>query len=62
VPSLAGGYGSAYGAAVGSLLIEVIRNALLLAGVNPYWQGAFVGFFILLAILLQRLQSRGDED
>lgn len=60
--SLAGGYGSAYGAAIGSLLIEVIRNALLLAGVNPFWQGAFVGSFILLAILLQRLQTRGEED
>lgn len=59
--SLAGGYGTAYGAAIGSLLIEEIRNALLLAGVNPFWQGTFVGGFILLAILLQRLNV-GDED
>ena len=59
--TLAGGYGTAYGAAIGSLLIEEIRNALLLAGVTPYWQGAFVGGFILLAIMLQRLRRPGSE-
>ncbi len=59
--TLAGGYGTAYGAAIGSLLIEEIRNALLLAGVTPFWQGAFVGGFILLAITLQRLQSPDTE-
>jgi ribose transport system permease protein len=59
--SLAGGYGSAYGAVIGALLIEVIRNSLLLAGVNPFWQGIFVGCCILLAVLLQRIQVREEE-
>jgi ribose transport system permease protein len=59
--SLVGGYGTAYGAIIGSLLIEEIRNALLLAGVNPFWQGAFVGGFIILAIILQRIQT-SEED
>ncbi len=59
--SLAGGYGTAYGAAIGALLIEVIRNALLLAGVNPFWQGIFVGSCILLAVLLQRIQVTEEE-
>jgi ribose transport system permease protein len=59
--SLAGGYGTAYGAMIGSLLIEEIRNALLLAGVNPFWQGSFVGGFIILAVILQRFQVRGEE-
>ena len=60
--SLAGGYGTAYGAMIGSLLIEEIRNALLLAGVNPFWQGSFVGGFIILAIILQRFQVRDEEE
>jgi ribose transport system permease protein len=51
---LSGGFGSAPGAVIGSLLIEVIRNALLLAGVNPFWQGMFVGAFILFAVLIER--------
>jgi ribose transport system permease protein len=55
--SLTGGFGSALGAAIGALLVEVIRNALLIAGVNPFWQGTFVGSFILAAVLLERIRS-----
>jgi ribose transport system permease protein len=55
--NLLGGYGSAIGAVIGSLLLEVIRNALLLAGVNPFWQGLFVGAFILFAVLLERFRA-----
>ena len=60
--SLAGGYGTAYGAVIGSLLIEELRNALLLAGVNPFWQGTFIGSVIVLAIILQRIQVTEEED
>jgi ribose transport system permease protein len=60
--SLAGGYGTAYGAMIGSLLIEELRNALLLAGVNPFWQGTFIGGFIILAIILQKIQVTEEED
>src|SRR5208337_1611917 len=60
--SLAGGFGTAYGAVIGSLLIEELRNALLLAGVNPFWQGTFIGSVIVLAIILQRIQVTGEED
>ncbi len=56
--NLMGGIGSAYGAFIGSALIEVIRNSLLLAGVDPYWQGTFVGLFIILAVLLGRARAR----
>lgn len=60
--SLAGGYGTAYGASIGALLIELIRNALILAGVNPFWQGAFVGGFIIVAVTIQRLRNAKDDD
>ena len=60
--SLAGGYGTAFGASIGSLLIELIRNALILAGVNPFWQGAFVGGFIIAAVTVQRLRTATDDE
>jgi ribose transport system permease protein len=60
--SLAGGYGTVYGAIIGAVLIEEIRNALLLVGVDPFWQGLFVGLFILIAVFLQRVQAGRDED
>ena len=56
--NLMGGVGTAYGAFIGSALIEVIRNSLLLAGVDPYWQGTFVGLFIILAGLLGRAKAK----
>ncbi|MGA9850325.1 MAG: ABC transporter permease, partial [Roseiarcus sp.] len=36
--NLAGGVGTAFGALVGSALIEVIRNSLGLLGINAFWQ------------------------
>lgn len=55
---LMGGAGGAYGAIIGSALIEIIRNALLMAGVDANWQGAFVGIFIILAVFLERVRGR----
>lgn len=50
--SLMGGSGTAFGAIVGSAFLEVIRNALLMAGIDSNWQGTFVGVFIILAVLI----------
>jgi len=59
--NLAGGVGSAFGGPVGAALVEVIRNSLLLAGVDPLWQGTFVGTFIILAVLLERTRGRSGS-
>jgi len=54
---LMGGSGGAYGAFIGAALIEVIRNSLLLAGVDANWEGTFVGLFIVLAVLLSKFRG-----
>lgn len=59
---LMGGVGGAYGAVIGAALIEIIRNGLLMAGVDPYWQGAFVGIFIVLAVMLEKVRGRRAEE
>jgi ribose transport system permease protein len=56
--NLMGGEGGAYGAFIGAALIEVIRNSLLMAGVDSNWQGTFVGVFIVLAVVLEKLRGR----
>lgn len=56
--NLMGGEGGAYGAFIGAALIEVIRNSLLMAGVDANWQGTFVGVFIVLAVLLERIRGK----
>jgi ribose transport system permease protein len=60
--NLSGGIGTAFGAVVGSALIEVIRNSLTLLGISTFWQGTFVGSFIVIAVLFDRLRSRNAND
>jgi len=55
--NLMGGSGTAFGAVVGAVLIEVIRNSLTLLGINPFWQGTFVGTFIIIAVLFDRIRA-----
>lgn len=55
--NLTGGIGGPAGAVIGALLIEVIRNGLVLAGINAYWQIVLVGAIIILAVLVDRLRT-----
>src|SRR5690606_31372697 len=55
--NLMGGSGTAFGAVVGAVLIEMIRNSLTLLGINPFWQGVFVGTFIITAVAFDRIRA-----
>jgi ribose transport system permease protein len=54
--NLAGGIGTAFGAVIGALLIEIIRNSLILLGISTFWQGTFIGSFIVIAVTFDRLR------
>ncbi|MGV3490532.1 MAG: ABC transporter permease [Devosia sp.] len=60
--NLAGGSGTALGAIIGALLIEIIRNSLTLLGISTFWQGTFVGTFIILAVAVELLRNREIGD
>jgi ribose transport system permease protein len=60
--NLMGGIGSAFGTVVGAALIEVIRNSLILLGVDSFWQGTVVGSFIIIAVLFNRLGGERQGD
>jgi ribose transport system permease protein len=55
--NLIGGVGTAFGALIGSALIEVIRNSLGLLGISAFWQGTFVGGFIIIAVTFDRIRN-----
>jgi len=55
--NLLGGEGGAFGALIGSVLLEIIRNGLLMAGVDSNWQGLLVGVFIVLSVSLDRIRG-----
>jgi ribose transport system permease protein len=42
---------------IGTALIEVIRNSLSLLGINAFWQGTFVGGFIIIAVTFDRIRN-----
>ena len=48
---LTGGFGSAVGAAVGSLLYAVAREGIILAGWDPRWFQTMLGVLLLVALL-----------
>lgn len=54
--AIAGGIGTAAGVALGCLFIGVIRNALPLIGISPFWQMGINGCVIVLAALLSARQ------
>lgn len=55
--AMTGGVGTAYGAAIGALLLNTITSALTAIGVDKFWQRAVVGILIILAILIDRIST-----
>ena len=49
---LSGGYGRVFGAVVGTIIFGVITNVLVLLNVSTFFQSAFKGALILIAVLL----------
>jgi ribose transport system permease protein len=56
--SLSGGRGSVLGTVLGALIIGVLNSGLVIMGVDPFWQTVIKGFVILLAVVIDRLNSR----
>jgi rhamnose transport system permease protein len=56
--AIAGGSGSIWGAMLGALFLGVIKNALPVVGISPFWQMAISGMAIILAVAFNAAQSR----
>ena len=55
--ALTGGEGTVFGIFIGTVILEVLRNGLVLLGTDAYWQGIFVGFVIILAVFIDQLRK-----
>ncbi len=60
--NLAGGEGTVFGVIIGTVMLEILRNGLLLFGIDPYWQGVFVGAIIILAVSIDRFRQASTKD
>lgn len=60
--NLSGGEGTVLGVVIGTVILEVLRNGLLLLGIDPYWQGVFVGSVIVVAVFIDQLRKATRRD
>ncbi len=58
--SVSGGYGTVLGTIIGVFILGFINNGLNLLGVAGYYQYVFKGAIILVAVLVETMQRRGD--
>ena len=58
--SLSGGRGSILGTVQGAVIIGVLNNGLVLLNVSPFWQQVVKGFVILLAVIIDKSNSKND--
>jgi rhamnose transport system permease protein len=56
--SIAGGVGTVAGAILGALFLGVIKNALPVIGISPFWQLAISGLAIILAVAFNASQGK----
>ena len=56
--AIAGGSGTVAGAVMGALFLGIIKNALPVVGISPFWQMAISGSAILIAIAFNTLSQR----
>jgi ribose/xylose/arabinose/galactoside ABC-type transport system permease subunit len=52
--SLSGGVGTIFGAFLGVLLMALLQNAMIIAGINPFWQLIVVGIVLLVSVGLDQ--------
>jgi ribose transport system permease protein len=58
--SLSGGKGTILGTVQGALIIGILNNGLVLLNVSPFWQQVIKGFVILLAVVVEKLNSKKE--
>lgn len=56
--SLFGGRGTIYGTVLGAVLLSMMTNALVIAGVDYFWQLVVMGLIVLLAVAISNLRER----
>jgi rhamnose transport system permease protein len=56
--SIAGGVGTVAGVVLGCLFLGIIKNALPLIGVSPFWQMAVSGLVITVAVILNARREK----
>ncbi len=57
--SLRGGRGTIIGAFLGAVLVELVRDAIILFHIQPFWTGVVLGIMIIIAVLANVSRNKG---
>ena len=55
--SLFGGRGTIYGSVMGAILLSMMTNALVIAGVDYFWQLVVMGTIVLMAVAISNMRE-----
>lgn len=58
--SLSGGRGTILGTVLGAIIIGVLNNGLILLNVSPFWQQVVKGAVILIAVIIDKSNQKGE--
>ncbi len=60
--SLSGGEGGILGTVIGAALMGVLSNAIVLLNVSAYWEKVIIGTVVLLAVVLDRVRAKMNQN
>ena len=56
--ALFGGKGTVYGTLMGAILLSMMTNALVIAGVDYFWQLFIMGIIVLIAVTINNIRDK----
>lgn len=59
--SLFGGMGSIVGSVIGTFIPTVLRNGLIIGGINPFWQQVTIGAILIVAVYIDQRRRKASE-
>lgn len=59
--SLSGGEGTMWGTLIGVFIMGILRNGLVILGMNPFWQTIAIGVVIIIAVAIDMWIRRARE-
>ena len=59
--SLSGGVGTIFGAFLGVLFMALLQNAMIIAGISPFWQLIVVGIVLLVSVGPRPVRARAQR-
>ncbi len=59
--SLFGGMGSILGTIAGAFIPTVLRNGLIIGGIDPFWQQVLIGAILIAAVFIDQRRRNAEE-